>query len=119
MLAGIRSRQETTALLVPFVAWSGIAFVLPQIGTAARPVALLNPIASAAQTGGSFDILAAITGPLSVTEQFKRAANALLNNAGAVGDAALGTAVLLVFVGVLAGIVASSSRTRLRSDLND
>lgn len=99
MVAGLRSRREASAILVPCVVWSVIAFVVPQIGTAARPVSLLNPVPAEATPG--FDALAGIMGPLSVTEQFKRVAAQLLDDAtvqGGIGPAlaAIGATFALV-----------------------
>lgn len=119
MLTGLRSKRETTALLVPFVIWSAVAFVLPQIGTAARPVSLLNPVPAVSSTGGYFDVVSAITGPLSVTEQFKRAASILLQDSTVTGDATSSVLILLVFLGAMTIIVCVTPRRRLRSGLNE
>jgi len=78
VLSGLYLRRETTALLAPFVGWAILAFVLPQLGTAARPVALLNPVAQVPRTSGIFHILSYLTNPLSVTEQFKAVSSSLL-----------------------------------------
>ncbi len=119
MLTGLRSKRETTALLVPFVIWSAIAFVLPQIGTAAGPVSLLNPVPAVNSTGGYFDFVSAFTGPLSVTEQFKRASNIVLQDSTVTGDAGLSVVVLLAFLVVMAVIVVATPRIRMRSGLNE
>lgn len=86
MLAGLRSRREATAFLVPFVVWSVVAFVVPQIGTAARPVSLLNSVPAVATPGAGFDMAAMITRPLSVTEQFKQVAGQFLLDTSVSGD---------------------------------
>jgi len=120
MLTGLRSKQETTALLVPFVIWSAITFVLPQIGTAARPVSLLNPVPALIPTGGYFDVVASITGPLSVTEQFKKASSIILGDASATaGDAVGGVLSVVAFLIVMTVIVVTTPRPRLRSRLNE
>jgi len=119
MLTGLRSRQETTALLVPFVIWSAVAFVLPQIGTAARPVSLLNPVPAVSPTGGSFDALATITGPLSVTEQFKRASSIILRDTTVTGDATSSFLVLLAFLVGMTVVVLATPRSGMRRGLNE
>lgn len=119
MLTGLRSKQETTALLVPFVIWSAVAFVLPQIGTAARPVSLLNPVPAVNSTGGYFDIVSTITGPLSVTEQFKRASSIILQDTTVTGDATSSILILVAFLIVMTVIVVATPRNRMRSALNE
>lgn len=106
MLAGLRSRREASALLVPFVVWSLLAFVVPQIGTAARPVSLLNPVPAVVSSGSGFELAATITGPLSVTEQFKRLSGLLLQDATVTGSPAvtlttMAVTFLLIFIVVL------------------
>jgi len=119
MLTGLRSKQETTALLVPFVIWSAVAFVLPQIGTAARPVSLLNPVPAVNSTGGYFDFVSMVTGPLSVTEQFKRASSIILQDTTVTGDATSSTLILLAFLTVMTVIVVATPRNRMRSGVNE
>ena len=120
MLSGTYSKKETTALLAPFVAWSMIAFVLPQLGTAARPVALLNPVPSIPPpSGGIFDTINLFTGPLAVTEQFKRAASIALQDSSVTGTATGAVIVLISFVAILTFLVLATPRTRLGSTLND
>jgi ABC-2 type transport system permease protein len=119
MLTGLRSRQETTALLVPFVIWSAVAFVLPQVGTAARPVSLLNPVPAISTTGGYFDVIATVTGPLSLTEQFKRASSIILQDTTVTGDATSSVLILLAFLAVMMALVVATPRKRMRSGLNE
>lgn len=119
MLTGVRSKRETTALLVPFVAWSVLAFVLPLIGTAASPVSLLNPVPAVNTTGGYFDFVSVITGPLSVTEQFKRASSIVLQDASVPGDAVSSVLILLAFLTAMTVVVASTPRYRMRSGLDE
>lgn len=119
MLGGMLSRHETTALLAPILAWSAITFVLPQIGTAARPIALLNPVPAVPTTGGGFDLAAAITGPLAVTEQYKRAGAFLLEDPSASGSAALATLIVVALLVLMVGLVAAVPRRRLGRNLDD
>ncbi len=120
MLTGTYSKKETTALLAPFIAWSVITFVLPQLGTAARPVALLNPVPSIPPPGGGiFDAINVFTGPLAVTEQFKRAASIVLHDSSVTGSPVGAIVVLITFVAVMTFLVAATPRQRLRSALND
>ncbi|KFF58671.1 hypothetical protein JF66_16810 [Cryobacterium sp. MLB-32] len=121
MLTGLYSRKETTALLVPFVVWSAIAFVLPQIGTAARPVALLNPVPALAPSSGgvSFDVVGTLTGPFAITEQFKRAASILLRDDSVTGSPAVSVLVLVTVLIAMTWIVVVTPRRTLRSGLNE
>ncbi|TFD21378.1 ABC transporter permease [Cryobacterium sp. TMS1-13-1] len=120
MLTGLYSRKETTALLVPFVIWSAVAFVLPQIGTAARPVALLNPVPALVSPGsGSFDLIGAVTGPFAITEQFKRAASIVLRDDSVTGSPWLSILLLVAAFLALTWIVVVTPRRTLRSGLND
>ena len=120
MLAGIYSKKETTALLTPFIIWSFITFVLPQLGTAARPVALLNPVPSIPPpSGGVFDVINVITGPLAVTEQFKRAASIVLRDSTVAGSPVAAIIIVVAFVAILTFVLAATARQRMRSALND
>lgn len=120
MLAGIYCNKETTALLAPFIAWSVITFVLPQLGTAARPVALLNPVPALPPVpGGVPSAINAFVGPLSITEQFKTVAGVLLRNTSTTGSVIEGVVVLVVFLAVLTTLILLTPRQRLRSPLND
>lgn len=119
MVSGLFARRESTAFLIPFVVWSAIAFVLPQLGTAARPVALLNPVPATAVTGDAFTVLSTVTGPLAITEQFKTSASILLQNNLVAGSAVPGFLTLTVFL--LAGVIAITliPRRKIRSSLHD
>ncbi len=120
MITGAYSKRETTGLLAPFVAWSIIAFVLPQLGTAARPVALLNPVPSIPPpSGGIFDAVNVITGPLAVTEQFKRAASIVLQDSTVTGSPTGAVVVLVTFLVAMTVLVALTPRRRLRRGLNE
>ncbi|TAM68573.1 MAG: ABC transporter permease [Microbacteriaceae bacterium] len=120
MLSGIYCKKETTALLAPVIAWSVITFVLPQLGTAARPVALLNPVPSVPPPhGGFFGVVNMFVGPISITEQFKTVAGVLLGNDSATGSPAEGVVILAAFLAILIALVLLTSRQRLRSPLNE
>ncbi|TFB92705.1 ABC transporter permease [Cryobacterium sp. HLT2-28] len=120
MLTGLHSRKETTALLVPFVVWSAVTFVLPQIGANARPVALLNPVPALITTGtNSFDLVGAITGPFAITEQFKRAAGIALQDESLTGSPTASIVLLGAFLMAMTWIVLATSRRQLRSGLNE
>lgn len=80
VLSGRLLRRERTALLAPVVVWAAIAFVVPQLGTAARPVSLLNPVPLPAQDSGAFAWLSQVLSPLAITEHFKTASAALLGS---------------------------------------
>ena len=111
VLGGLYIKRETTALLAPFVAWAVIAFVLPQLGTAARPVSLLNPVAAVPQTSGIFHAVSFVTGPLSVTEHFKTASSAILE--GSAGTPVASGVVIAVFAAVLVAAVVVTNPSRL------
>lgn len=119
MLSGVRARHETAALLAPILLWSAIAFVLPQLGTAARPIALLNPVPSLAVSGQGFDVMAAITTPLAITEQYKTIGATLLEDPLASGSPVLATLVLTLALMGVVSLIATVSRTRLRRSLDD
>lgn len=119
LLSGIHSARETTALLVPIIIWSIVAFVLPQAGTSANPVSLLNPVPAVLVPGGAFDTLNTVLRPLSVTEQFKTASGIILGDPLVAGS--LPVALIVIVVAMAAGIIASlaTGRDRLRGALRD
>ncbi len=119
MLSGIHASRETTALLVPIVVWSIAAFVLPQIGTSANPVSLLNPVPSVAPPGGPFDVLNSVLRPLSVTEQFKTAAGRVLGNPQATGNLTVALTVLILALAVGTIALLATRRDTLRGALRD
>jgi len=118
MLTGIRSRRETTAFLVPIVVWSVVAFIVPQIGTAARPVSLLNPVPAQATLGGSFEGLSQVAAPLSVTEEFKFVSGLLLQDNTVTGNLGVAVASLLGTFAAMLAIVLLTPRRSLRRDLD-
>lgn len=119
MISGVYASRETTALLIPISLWSITAFVLPQIGTSANPVSLLNPVPKVSVPGGAFDALNTILGPLSVTEQFKGASGWLLSNPEATGD--FTTSIFVVVIAASLGMLTLllTRRDRIRGALND
>lgn len=119
MICAVYSNRETSALLLPISIWSLITFVLPQLGTAEHPVSLLNPVPAIANQGGAFSFLNSIFGPLSVTEQYKKASSWVLGNTDFVGKPGMSVPVLLLalFIGVF--ILLSSKRDRLRRLLDE
>lgn len=119
MLSGIYAAMTTSALLTPIVAWSVLVFVLPLAGTAALPVSLLNPVAApAAAPAGAFAFTSAVTGPLSLGEQFKHAAAFILQDPA--GFTAVTMAVLMLAAAATAGcaVLLTTSRRRMRSALH-
>jgi ABC-2 type transport system permease protein len=70
-------------------------------------------------TGGYFDVVAAITGPLSITEQFKRASSILLQDTSVTGDPTSSVIVLVAFLMVMTIVVVTTPRNRMRSGLNE
>ena len=118
MLSGIHSRRETSALLLPIVGWSVITFVLPQLGTAALPVSLLNPVAAVPVQGGAFALVQQIVGPFALGEQFKTLSGATL---GTGGSGSLGLAATAIVTALVAGLLVllGTKRDHLRRDLRD
>jgi len=119
MVSALHARRETTALLAPIVVWAIVTFVLPQLGTAAHPVSLLNPVPAIANTGGSFPLIQSIVGPASVTEQFKTASAILLRDDQVTGSLTLSVAWILVAAVVGTVVVASTRRDQVRKDLDE
>lgn len=119
MLSGIYAATTTWALLAPIVAWSILIFVLPLVGTAALPVSLLNPVAAPAPTpAGIFAFTNAVTGPLSLGEEFKNAAAFILQDRAAPGIPTL--ALLMLLVAATAGCAGllATPRQRMRGALH-
>lgn len=119
MICAIYSSRETSALLLPISMWSVITFVLPQIGTAEHPVSLLNPVPAIVTQGGAFSFLNSIFGPLSVTEQFKKASSWILGNSDFVGSPWISITVLALAVAFGGFILLSSKHDRLRRTLHE
>jgi ABC-2 type transport system permease protein len=119
LLCGIYSRRETTALLVPIAAWSVLAFVLPQLGTAARPVSLLNPVPVPPTEGGAFSALHTVFGPLSLTEQFKTVSGSVLGSDRVTGSPTAALVSILVALVLGSAVLLSTPRRRLRRGLDE
>jgi ABC-2 type transport system permease protein len=119
MLSGIYSSRETTALLVPISIWSIVAFVLPQIGTSANPVSLLNPVPSVKVPGGAFDTLNTVASPLSVTEQFKTASGLIMANPEVAGSLPTSLFVIVLAFAVASIALLATKRDRIRGALRD
>ncbi|WP_062461772.1 ABC transporter permease [Demequina soli] len=113
MLSGRLLHRERTALLAPVVVWAVIAFVVPQLGTAARPVSLLNPVPLPAQDSGAFAWLSHALAPIAITERFKTASGALLGSP-TTGSAAASALLVALFaaVALTAAILVRGTRTQ-------
>jgi ABC-2 type transport system permease protein len=66
-----------------------------------------------------FDTINVITGPLAVTEQFKRAASIVLRDSTVTGSPVAAIVTITAFVAILTFVVAATARQRMRSALND
>ena len=119
MLGGLYARRQTTALLLPIVVWSLVTFVAPQLGTAALPVSLLNPVPAVPVEGGPFAVVHTVLGPLSLAEHLKTLGGELLRNDAVVGSAAPALVAIAIALGVGTVLLLATSRNRLRSDLDD
>ena len=119
MVSGLYAGRETTALLVPIIAWGVVTFVAPQLGTAANPVSLMNPVPAIPVAGGPFAAVHAVIGPIALGEDLKTAGGVLLRNDAVQGDA--GTAVVGIAIALVIGVVflLATRRERLRSDLRE
>lgn len=79
MMSGMRAKGETTALLLPILAWVLVTFVVPQFGTAEEPISFLNPVpAQPAATGAFFEINRQVLQPISFTDHYKELSAASL-----------------------------------------
>ena len=114
LLSGLLSSRESSALLGPIGVWAMLTFVAPQLGTAARPVALLNPVPVPATSGGAFDFLNVLTSPFSVSEKFKLAGGLLLKDPDITGNLTLATANVVLFLAVVGALLLVVNRTRIR-----
>ena len=118
MISGLYARTQTSAVLSPIVVWSVIVFIVPQLGTAALPVSLLNPVPSIVTTGGVFSVVHTLLGPLSVTEQFKTISGALLGTSPT-GGAVAALATVIAFLALGLAVLLRTRRDVLRRDLRD
>jgi ABC-2 type transport system permease protein len=103
LLAGAYSHYESTALLVPILLWVAVTFVVPQLGTAEHPTALLNPVPSAVTASGVFfQFNRYMFQPIAITEHFKHAGSVLLGLAEA-GSRGIGADLAsIIIIGILA-----------------
>lgn len=106
LIAGARSRHESTALLVPILVWVAVVFAIPQLGTAQHPSALLNPVPSGASTADLlFKVNQAVLGPVSIAEHFKHGGGAILHLRD-VDSTAIGGDVVSLTVAAVLSVVA-------------
>ncbi|MHB0928826.1 MAG: ABC transporter permease subunit [Candidatus Nanopelagicales bacterium] len=119
LMSGLRSKQETGALLLPIAVWALITFVLPQLSTGANPVSLLNPVPAPPATAGAFATLHAILGPFSITEQFKTVSGLLLGNPDVTGSARQAVAVLISTTLLFGVALMLTPRAALRTVFHD
>ncbi len=102
LLAGAYSHYESTALLIPILIWVAFTFVIPQLGTAEHPTALLNPVPSAVSTSGAFfQFNRSILQPIAITEHFKHAGSVFLGLAGAGSRVVGGDIASIIALGIL------------------
>jgi ABC-2 type transport system permease protein len=119
IIGGVKSRHESTALLVPILLWVAVTFVVPQLGTAQTPVSLLNPVPTAASTDDLFfRVNQAVLQPISITEHFKHASAVILQLRD-VGSTAVGSDLLsLGLVAIFAlGVLLLTARSSMRRPL--
>ncbi len=119
MFAGLLSKRETSALLLPISFWAFVTFVIPQIGTAARPVALLNPVPLPPTSGGPFGALNFFIGPFAVSEQFKVASGKILNDPDISGDFSKAIISILGFAVLTSFLISMVKRTSIRGVLSE
>lgn len=80
VISGLLAKNQTMALLIPVTLWIIIGFVVPQVISGLEPTALLNPVSITAinQTHSFFTEIQKIIGPFSFAQNYRVAANALL-----------------------------------------
>lgn len=118
---GAVSRHETSALLGPILLWVALVFVIPQLGTAAHPVSLLNPVpAQASSTGAFFAFNHRILQPLSLTDRFKNASSKLLGlNNSSQGIAAYDWLSLVMAAAGMMAALLLVKRSRIRGPIRE
>jgi ABC-2 type transport system permease protein len=114
LLSGLLSARESSSLLGPIGIWAMLTFVAPQLGTAARPVSLLNPVPVPATSGGGFDFLNLATSPFSVSEKFKLASGLILKDPDISGNLTLAAVNVVLFMVVVGALLLLVNRTRIR-----
>ncbi len=119
LIAGTRSRHESTALLAPLLIWVAITFAIPQLGTAQNPTAMLNPVPSAASTTDIFfKVNHAIFQPISITEHFKHMSGVIMRLPDIASTAWVGDVLSLTLVAAFSvGVLLLTTRTSLRRPL--
>jgi len=80
LLFGLTAESGTMALLMPTLIWMAITFLLPELGSALHPTASLNPTLPQTDVleSSMLHALHSAVYPLSLSEQFKAAAEGLL-----------------------------------------
>jgi len=119
LIAGAKTRHEANALLIPILFWVIITFIIPQLGTAENPSALLNPVpARVASTGLLFRANRLLLQPLSVTEHFKHVSGVILHLPDT-GPSSVLFDLLVLALAAIAGLAALAlvNRASLRSPL--
>ena len=119
LIFGVTARRESTALVSPIAIWSLITFVFPQLGTAARPIALLNPVSAVATSGGPFDFLSVLFSPVAFAEHFKSIAAGLLEGAGAAPTSTGAAISLVAFLGLVFVSLMLIKREQIRGVVNE
>jgi ABC-2 type transport system permease protein len=119
LIAGSRSRHESTALLVPILIWVAITFAIPQLGTAQNPTALLNPVPSAASTTDLFfKVNHAVLQPISITEHFKHLSGVIMQLRDITSTAWVGDILSVVLVAAFCGsVLLLTTRSSMRRPL--
>ena len=111
---GFVSARETSALVAPVSMWAFLTFVIPQLGTAAQPISLLNPVPALATTGGVFDAIGPVMASIAVSERFKTAAGMALHDSNIAGSVGASIATLVVFAIVASAVLMTVRRDTIR-----
>ncbi|MCI4660069.1 ABC transporter permease [Cryobacterium zhongshanensis] len=119
MISGLRSGSEAIALLVPVLVWGILIFVVPQLGTAAHPVSLLNPVAVPPSQGGFFQLMNTVLGPFALGEHFKNVSSSVLATSVDAQTPVLSFLVVALFTAVAVTSLLLTPRTVLRKALHE
>ena len=112
MISGLVIKNETSALLFPIVSWSIITLVIPQIGTADHPTALLNPVPAQQTPHQLFSgINQTIFSNLSISENFKHLSGRILHDSEVSGPITGNFIVLGIFI-LLSGSLLFSIKSK-------
>jgi len=119
LIAGSRSRHESSALLVPVLVWVAITFAIPQLGTAQNPTALLNPVPSATSTTDLFfRVNHAVFQPISITEHFKHMSGVIMHLRDITSTAWVGDILsVLIVAAFCVGALLVATRSSMRRPL--